>query len=417
MIQENLVALCACDRVEFRTGGKNVKTFYVSECDRVSVGKYTWYMRGEYPNSCKVGTLHVFIMGDRPSDVPEDYVIDHANRNKLDSTRGNLRWVSESFNHWNVRPTKPGTSKFNGVHWNGATRKWRAVPIGKYAGSFDDEREAGKVAAKIVLRAFGEWALNSDLLVGPDLFTEDEIKDLYMEVQNEGEPAMLPPRQLPKGVSKHQNKYVAEYRGNKLGRFDTPAEAKVCYDNAVKAAYDREWNEHTSRQIPRDEDGDAVIALTGKGAGKFSKVPEHLFYQLTFRRKGWNICSKDKYAVGFWQGKQTTLHQVVWTFLHPDYVANKTHSIDHVVPEETLNNLETNLRLATHSEQQRNQTKRQGCTSRFKNVYYCRSREKWVAVVTIQGTTHRTFCQTEEEAVLIADQMWRDLLGEQSSSV
>jgi hypothetical protein len=33
-----------------------------------------------------------------PCDVPEDWVIDHKNRNKLDNTRENLRWVSRSFN-------------------------------------------------------------------------------------------------------------------------------------------------------------------------------------------------------------------------------------------------------------------------------------------------------------------------------
>jgi hypothetical protein len=36
----------------------------------------------------------------RPCDVPEDWVIDHKNRNKLDNTRENLRWVSRSFNAW-----------------------------------------------------------------------------------------------------------------------------------------------------------------------------------------------------------------------------------------------------------------------------------------------------------------------------
>lgn len=36
-----------------------------------------------------------------PAHVPEDWVIDHADRNRLNNTRGNLRWVSRSFNAWN----------------------------------------------------------------------------------------------------------------------------------------------------------------------------------------------------------------------------------------------------------------------------------------------------------------------------
>jgi hypothetical protein len=78
-------------------------------------------------------------------DVPEDWVIDHKNRNKLDNTRENLRWVSRSFNAWNAvrRDSAKMTSRWGDTadQQNGA--KWRACALNKVTiGHFDTEREA-----------------------------------------------------------------------------------------------------------------------------------------------------------------------------------------------------------------------------------------------------------------------------------
>ena len=64
----------------------------------------------------KVGRMHRLVIGARPDGIPEDYVVDHIDRNKRNNRRANLRWVSTSFNIWNT--FKQGSSRYKGVAWD-----------------------------------------------------------------------------------------------------------------------------------------------------------------------------------------------------------------------------------------------------------------------------------------------------------
>ena len=77
-----------------------VVTLSAVDYDRVAAQQ--WVIFNKYLFCGKLGVfLHHYIMGPRPADVPEDYVLDHANRQKHDVSRPNLRWVTRSFNNWN----------------------------------------------------------------------------------------------------------------------------------------------------------------------------------------------------------------------------------------------------------------------------------------------------------------------------
>lgn len=382
---------------------------YVSGCDIDRVAHVRWYLRNGYPNNNDLGNLHHVVLGPRPNNVPEDWVIDHKNRNKLDNTRQNLRWVSMSFNAWNVAPQPNCTSKYKCVYWDKNRRKWVARVLRKSQGHFDDERAAGLAAAKAAIREFGDLAATSDLLVGPELFSKEEIYQLKTELLNETD-VLVKTRKLPKGVcwNVRRQKYIAQFRRRHLGEFDTPEEAKVVYDNAVKSAREAEWKKHVALGIPRDEDGDAVIALTANGAGLFSKVPEQFYFQLSFKNS-WSLCDKGKYARGTWGGRGTTLHLVVWALLNPGYIKAKGMSIDHKNPEQTLNNLQCNLREATRSDQERNKVKKAGLTSKYKGVSY--SRGSWKAQMVVNGVTHCVCCATEIEAARAINRMRLEFFG------
>lgn len=411
MVGHCCLAKVATLKVALKTCCKQVETFYVCASDYYRVSQSEWRLRSGYPNSVKAGALPAFIIGTRPANIPEDYVIDHANRDKLDNTRGNLRWVSRSFNAWNVNPSAHSSSRFNGVTWHKTGKKWAAQALGTYIGLFTDEREAGLAAAKVLIQEFGDWAATSDLIVGPGLFTEDEINDLRVELET-SDVVFAPQSKLPKGVSfdPKKRRYIAQFRKKYLGTFTSVVEAKKCYDTAVKAAHEQEWAEHVAHGIPRDQDGDAVIALSASGKGMFSKVPDRFYHILTFKRS-W--CLDIKYAKGSWPGyKSVRLHQVIWQLLHPGMKMGKNQSIDHIKPEETLNNLESNLRLATRSEQMRNQVKREGTTSKYKNVCYLKARKQWQAKVRdLSGIEHTLLCPSELDAVLAVNKMRLKYLG------
>ena len=60
------------------------------------------------------------------------------------------------------------------------------------------------------------------------------------------------------------------------------------------------------------------------------------------------------------------LHAMIFEMLPPGY--DKTLSIDHIVPENKLDNREHNLRLATRGEQAFNKAKRKNCASKYVGV-------------------------------------------------
>lgn len=94
--------------------------------------------------------LHRGVLGLTGSDPRKT---DHINRDKLDCRRANLRAVTHAQNHQNRASCgdRNTSSRFRGVSWNKPRRQWHAYGYldGKlhFLGYFDDEEEAGKVAA------------------------------------------------------------------------------------------------------------------------------------------------------------------------------------------------------------------------------------------------------------------------------
>ncbi len=79
----------------------------IDSADFEAFSKVKWTLWSGYP---KVGRMHRIVIGARPDGIPEDYVVDHIDRNKCNNRRANLRWVSTSFNIWNI-DVKKGCSR------------------------------------------------------------------------------------------------------------------------------------------------------------------------------------------------------------------------------------------------------------------------------------------------------------------
>lgn len=135
-----------------------------------------------------------------------------------------------------------------------------------------------------------------------------------------------------------------------------------------------EWQAHWLLTPTQDCDGDVAISLSdGKyGSGLMTKVDSWLWHALTFRRSYHR--SAHGYAVA---SGGALLHTSVQVLTDPAYIPSRDASIDHKDPAAKLDNRISNLRVTTHSEQQRNKVRRQGTTSSHLGVSFSRSRNTW----------------------------------------
>lgn len=130
---------------------KNLKGYY-AQC-----GRSVRHLDGT--RKTKIIRMHRMIMGElfgRELSVKE--VIDHINHDPLDNRRSNLRVVSSRQNCQNRK--RKFSSKYPGVYWDKAKKKWRAAirinGKSKHLGNFVDEREAAKAYEQVCRELVGE---------------------------------------------------------------------------------------------------------------------------------------------------------------------------------------------------------------------------------------------------------------------
>jgi hypothetical protein len=100
-------------------------------------------------------------------DPPPGMVVDHANRDKLDNRRANLRVCTQSQNLYNSAKSPGGSSRYKGVSIVGRTGRWLAqIRIaGKqtHLGRFTNEADAAHAYDDAAKATFGEFALLNNL--------------------------------------------------------------------------------------------------------------------------------------------------------------------------------------------------------------------------------------------------------------
>lgn len=383
----------------------------VSTEDMERVEEERWSIRGGYAMNGK-WTMHKMIMGERPEGVPAEYVIDHRDRDKRNNTRENLRWVSRSFNVWNaVYPG--GRSRFRGLKY--IRGEWDVYFRKKYIGRYKEERGAARAVAREAIRAWGEWAAESDLLFGEGLLTEEERREILQDVCSESVKKEEKGRKLPRGVKKRGGKNGGKIKyevwcGERyLGTYGRAEEGGAVYEGYVKEESERAWKEHGSKEISRDENGVACIRLSGKaGEGQYALVDEKDWHEMTYK-KTWYGWRNKKSVYALW-GKNVAMHRVVYGKCKEALA--KGESIDHKNGN-TLDNRRENLRKASHSEQAHNKRKRGGCSSAYHGVG--RNGKKWVGGVRKEGEYYGAGTHdTEEEAALAYNRIAKQVYGEKA---
>jgi len=94
-------------------------------------------------------------------NTPKGMETDHINGNGLDNRTENLRICTTSQNQSN-RHAVTGTSKFTGVSWSEAAKKWKGGIKKNYKqihlGYFDSEEEAAQAYNQAAIEVFGEFS-------------------------------------------------------------------------------------------------------------------------------------------------------------------------------------------------------------------------------------------------------------------
>ena len=144
----------------------------ISPEDAQLVLKYRWVIRGhtKYGKWVKYACTDIRRNGVRKTykmhrlilNAEDGMHVDHINGDGLDNRRENLRLVTPQQNQANSRKRSKMTSRFKGVCWHAAARKWRATLAinhrSLHLGLFDDEILAAQAYDEKAREMFGEFA-------------------------------------------------------------------------------------------------------------------------------------------------------------------------------------------------------------------------------------------------------------------
>ena len=162
-------------------------------------------------------------------------IIDHANMDKLDNRKENLRFCTHSQNHANetARASSAGrTSSFKGVAWSPEKACWRAAIVKdgrqRHLGYFHEERDAAHAYDYEAVQLFGEFArLNiPDVIVKPQPI-------VIRKNNSSGYRGVTCPKGCKRWRAVLQWRENGKHQQDRLGMFDTAEDAARAYNKAA----------------------------------------------------------------------------------------------------------------------------------------------------------------------------------------
>jgi len=293
-------------------------------------------------------TVHKFIWNVLlKREIPEEMIVDHVDGDPLNFTLENLRVVTYSQNNHNKTSKGSKVSQYRGVGING--NNWAARFGTKYLGNAQTVEDAAKIWDAYIIKHVDRNSLHLNFE-----YTDEQKDDIVK--QPDRQKAEKKGDDLPKGVYQVLRKEKVCYTvfiGKYLGSTFERDEAIKMAENYREAEEKKKMNEHYSQPILRNENGEAIIPLSGKlGKGKFTIVTDSTWHDLMLF--SWHLTS-DNYCAS--SRDRWLMHSYLTRF----WVRNQGDDvIDHVKNgvENRLDNRLSNLRLVSWSLNNSNQRRK-----------------------------------------------------------
>lgn len=140
---------------------------YVDPQDVSLVSKYCWYLTsGGYAATRAADNTFIYLHR-LITNAPDHLVVDHADKNRLNNRRSNLRVCTPSENAWNLIPFKPvGYSRHKGVTLDKKRGQWLVQVTAhgvRRTGRYESEIEAATAYNKLAQEMHGEFAVLNDV--------------------------------------------------------------------------------------------------------------------------------------------------------------------------------------------------------------------------------------------------------------
>lgn len=339
----------------------------VSPEDFEHLNQFKWCKNGSgYVIGNRIYRLHRYIkLQILKETIPENYIVDHIDNDRLNNQRSNLRIITHSENSRNKKKKENCTSKYIGVSlskkYNSFEVHIRIKDNKRLTAIYNNEIHAAYQYNLWIDEYNLEGATKNDIE-----FPQDFVKHV----------SRLTLKELPTGITQTKSgnfkvRITIDKIRKILGTFATLQEA-ITVRQQAETKRDIMFKERLLA-IPKtfNEKNQCIFKIKDIEV----IIDEESFYDII--KYKWSMLHG--YVYGTPNGKKINLSRYIMNYdgnLYVDHIDNNK-----------LNNCKDNLRLVTPQENAQNRTSHKNSSSQYIGVCFIKDCKKWASQITVNGKT------------------------------